>query len=78
MTLTVKPRADRVPSQPHRGLVDHVTDLPAFAKNGNPWRLSQSDATAAHRDSVIVRTVLSVRPKTAYANWYGVREVGMV
>src|SRR5205807_3469600 len=40
----VEPRADRIPSQPYRGLVDHATDLSLFAENRNPQHLSQSDA----------------------------------
>src|SRR5208283_2417267 len=53
-------RANRVPSQPNGGLVDHATDLPRFAENRNPQHLSQSDARAADDDSVIVRSVLSI------------------
>src|SRR5580692_11069810 len=56
----VKPRADHIPSQPYRGLVDHATDLPRFAEDRNPQHLSQSDAPAADYDSVIVRNILSM------------------
>src|SRR5580704_14549699 len=55
----VKPRVDRVPSQPNRGLVDHTADLPRLAENGNPQGLSQSDARPPLRHSVILRSVLS-------------------
>jgi hypothetical protein len=55
----VEPRADSIPSQSYRGLVDHAIDLPRFAENRNPQYLSQSDAPAADYDSVIVRSVLS-------------------
>jgi hypothetical protein len=41
---------------------DHATDLPRSPKTGIPWGPSQSDAPAAHCDSVIVRIVLSERP----------------
>jgi hypothetical protein len=40
----VQPRTHRVPSQPHRRLVDHAIDLRRFAENRNPPNLSQSDA----------------------------------
>jgi hypothetical protein len=66
----VEPRADRIPSQPNRSLVDHVTDRPAFAKNGNPWRLSQSDARAARCDSVIIRAVLKTTSHRRARRYY--------
>ena len=59
----VEMRADRVPSQPNGGLVDHATDVPLFAENRNPQDLSQSDARPPDDDSVIVRNVL--RPELA-------------
>ena len=40
----VKPRADRVPPQTNRGLVDHATELRLFVHDRNPQSLSQSDA----------------------------------
>ena len=52
-------RANRLPSQPNGGLVDHATDLPRLAENRNPQHLSQSDARSADDDSVIVRSVLN-------------------
>ena len=55
----VEMRADRVPSQPNGGLVDHATDVPLFAENRNPQDLSQSDARPPDDNSVIVRNVLS-------------------
>src|SRR6202030_1966496 len=55
----VELRANRVPSQPNGGLIDHAIDLPLSAKNRNPQDLSQSDAPPADDDSVIVRNVLS-------------------
>jgi len=61
-------RANRVPSQPNGGLVDHATDLPRFAENRNPQHLSQSDARAADDDSVIVRSVLSSLQQLHYAS----------
>ena len=43
-TTLVKPRADRLPSQPNRRLVDHAIELRPFATSRNPQHLSHSDA----------------------------------
>jgi acetamidase/formamidase len=59
-------RAYRVPSQLNGGLVDHETDLRRFVKNWNPQNLSQSAAYSPDRDSVIVRSVLSLRQDWGY------------
>ena len=69
-------RANRVPSQPNGGLVDHATDLPRFAENRNPQHLSQSDARAADDDSVIVRSVLSRRSFLTLEGSQGGRQGG--
>ena len=54
-TTLVKPRADRLPSQPNRRLVDHAIELRPFATSRNPQHLSHSDAGRPRRNSVIVR-----------------------
>src|SRR5277367_2551167 len=38
-TTLVKPRADRLPSQPNRRLVDHAIELRPFATSRNPQHL---------------------------------------
>src|SRR5271165_6300607 len=43
-TTLVKPRPDRLPSQPNRRLVDHAIELRLFATSRNPQHLSHSDA----------------------------------
>jgi hypothetical protein len=43
------------------GLVDHATDVPLFAENGNPQDLSRSDAQPADDDSVIVGDALTLQ-----------------
>src|SRR3974390_73062 len=59
------PRADRVPPQPNRRLVDHLTDLRSFPPYRNPQYLSHSDAQQ-YRDSVIVRGILTTTCSPAF------------
>jgi hypothetical protein len=76
----VKPRADRLPSQPNRSLVDHAIKLRPFAPPGNPLTPELSHApptgepTKQPPDSIIVRNLLSLEHAAVILNRGGILE----